>query len=421
MTPRSSGLPLVSLYSGAGGMDYGFEAAGFEVRAALEMDADACETMRLNGVKGIIDEPIEEVTSKRLLKTAGCRRREVAALIGGPPCQPFSKSGYWSRGDTLRLADPRARTLDEFMRCVEDLLPQVFVIENVYGIGYEGKAEGLELIERLTSDINARQKTKYRLARKVLNAAAFGVPQLRERFFLVAHRDGGLFEFPHPTHRVADVAPSTLLPEDDEGSLQDAATAWDAIGHLQPPHDEDLKVRGRWADLLPSIPEGENYLWHTNRKGGLPLFGWRTRYWSFLLKLSKRLPSWTIQAQPGPAVGPFHWENRRLSVAEMAAIQTFPAMTRFFGSRVSVQKQIGNAVPSLLAEVVGRAISEQFFAKVYEAGPSLAVEPKRPIPPAARLQTVPKKFLALQGAHQDYVPAPRARSRRSNASTPELF
>ena len=78
------------------------------------------------------------------------------------------------------------------------------------------------------------------------------------------------------------------------------------------PKDEDLNVRGKWVGLLPSIPEGKNYLWHTSRGGGLPLFGWRTRYWTFLLKLAKNRPSWTIQAQPGPAVGPFHLSYKRL-------------------------------------------------------------------------------------------------------------
>ena len=88
--------------------------------------------------------------------------------------------------------------------------------------------------------------------------------------------------------------------------------------------DEDLAVRGKWADLLPSIPEGSNYLHHTDRGEGMPLFGWRRRYWTFLLKLAKNRPSWTIQAQPGPAVGPFHWSNRRLSVRELSRLQTFP-------------------------------------------------------------------------------------------------
>ena len=160
MTLRSRTLPLVGLYAGAGGLDFGFKAAGFDLRVALEMDRDACETLRANGVAGVVDQPIERVSSAALLERAGCKKGEIAALIGGPPCQPFSKSGYWSRGDTLRLEDPRARTLDEFMRCVEGLLPMVFVIENVYGIGYEGKAEGIELIERLTNEINLRQHTR---------------------------------------------------------------------------------------------------------------------------------------------------------------------------------------------------------------------------------------------------------------------
>ncbi len=390
MSRRHTALRLVSLYAGAGGMDYGFEAAGFNVRAALEMDTDACETLRRNKVPGIIERAIEDVASAELLETAGCRRGEVALLIGGPPCQPFSKSGYWSRGDTLRLADPRARTLDEF-------------------------AEGLELVDRLTHDINRTQGTRYRIARKLLNAAEYGVPQIRERFFLVAHREGGLFSFPNPTHRLKTEEATASLPIEDTG-LTEPVTAWDAIGAMVPGPDEDLRVRGKWADLLPSIPEGENYLWHTSRKGGVPLFGWRTRYWSFLLKLAKRLPSWTIQAQPGPAIGPFHWSNRLLSMAEMAAIQTFPSGAKFVGSRLSVQRQIGNAVPSLLAEVVGRAIGEQFFGLRYVCPPALTVSVRRPIPDPHPVARVRRKFLVLRGDHRDYQPRRRNRNAQSSGS-----
>lgn len=399
---------LVSLYSGAAGMDYGFEAAGFEIGAAVEMDRDSCASLVANRPRlPVLPKPIADVSSQRILEAANAETGEIALLIGGPPCQPFSKSAYWSSGDTRRLNDPRARTLNEYLRVVEDLLPEVFVLENVYGIGYAGKSEGLELIDRLTAQINRRRGTSYRISRRLLNAASFGVPQVRERFFVVAHRDGARFEFPAETHRLPDEesAKPDLLPAID---LPPALTAWDAIGHLVPPEDEDLKVGGRWADLLPTIPEGENYLWHTPRKGGMPLFGWRTRYWSFLLKLAKLRPSWTIQAQPGPAIGPFHWSNRRLSVSEMAAIQTFPAGTRFVGSRMSVQRQIGNAVPSLLAEVIGRAIAAQFFGRRYNAPPQLSVKPRRPIPPPERVRAVPRKFRALSGDHPDYIPRPRA-------------
>src|SRR5207249_3243156 len=131
-------------------------------------------------------------------------------------------------------------------------------------------------------------------------------------------------------------------------------TAWDAIGDLDDEHwPLELKPTGKWTGLLKSIPEGKNYLWHTPRGGGDPLFGWRTRYWSFLLKLSKRQPSWTIQAEPGPATGPFHWRNRLLSVEELARLQTFPHGFQVVGNRRSAQRQIRNAVPGALGELPG--------------------------------------------------------------------
>ena len=120
-------------------------------------------------------------------------------------------------------------------------------------------------------------------------------------------------------------------------------------------------MSGKWADLLPTIPEGLNYLWHTSRGGGVPLFGWRTRYWSFLLKLAKSKPSWTIQAQPGSAIGPFHWKNRKLSARELCRLQTFPDDLSFDTSQNQIQRMIGNAVPSLLAEVLAWEIRTQLL------------------------------------------------------------
>ena len=233
------------------------------------------------------------------------------------------------------------------------MLHRVFLLENVHGISYSGKEEGLRLLETLTEEINRTHRVKYRLSRKVINAAAYGVPQIRMRFFLVGSRDCKAFEFPPATHEVSNgIADSATQFPLLNTSLKSPVTAWDAIGGMRPPTREALAVKGYWADLLPSIPEVENYLWHTNRKGGLPLFGWRTRYWSFLLKLAKNRPSWTLQAQPGPAIGPFHWDNRRLSVEELSRLQTFPKNLKYIGSRVSVQRQIGNTVPSLVAEIL---------------------------------------------------------------------
>ncbi len=288
------------------------------------------------------------------------------------------------------------------MRCIEDLLPEVFLLENVHGISYSGKEEGFLLLEKLTRGINRRAGTNYTLSWKVLNAADYGVPQIRSRFFLVGHRDGRTFQFPQATHSQDSQGVGHLELGLELEQLRPYVTAWDAIGGYTPPAGEDVTARGYWAELLPSIPEGENYLWHTNRKGGQQLFGWRTRYWSFLLKLAKNRPSWTLQAQPGPAIGPFHWDNRRLSAEEMARLQTFPRDLEYRGGHGSIQRQLGNAVPSLLAEILAREIGKQFLGASYECSPTLAVPPKRPIPPPVPVSAVPQKYLVHLGNHADH-------------------
>lgn len=396
-------LRLVSLFSGAGGLDAGFHAAGFTPVAGVEFDEDCCKTLAENSEWPVLCRDSATVHGSELRSAAGMRATdEVHILIGGPPCQPFSKAAYWSLGDTRRLNDPRAGTLSDYMRLVEELQPAAFVLENVHGINYSGKEEGFQFIENQTREINKRLGTKYVISWRVVNAADYGVPQLRHRFFMVAVRSGQPFRFPQPTHFGQDEqANGTLFSLNGDAPY---ATAWDAIGGGSCeilPH-EDLKMKGQWAGLLPSIPEGENYLWHTNRRGGLPLFGWRTRYWSFLLKLAKNRPSWTIQAQPGPAIGPFHWENRLLSTNELAAIQTFPKGYRFVGGRGSIQKQIGNAVPSLLGEVIAREVIRQVFGRDVAGKPSLAVERRQPVPEPEKVKSVPRKFRKLAGDHADH-------------------
>jgi DNA (cytosine-5)-methyltransferase 1 len=273
----------------------------------------------------------------------------------------------------------------------------VFVLENVGGLAYQGKDEGLQFLLRRIADINARTGSQYAPAFQVLNAAEFGVPQLRERFFLVAARDGKQFQFPKP--RFAAPAQGQFLLE--ESVLPGFRTAWDALGDLEEPSEPSrLAVRGKWADLLPSIPEGGNYLWHTDRGGGLPLFGWRRRFWTFLLKLARDKPSWTIQAQPGPAVGPFHWNNRRLSMRELCRLQTFPDDVRIAGSHASVHKQLGNAVPSLLAEVIGREVRRQLLGdRSVSREPALLPPRREPVPSPVKPTPVPTKYRSLIGNH----------------------
>jgi DNA (cytosine-5)-methyltransferase 1 len=380
MGGRSAKRRVLSLYTGAGGLDLGFEAAGFETAAAVEIDPEAVVTLRHNRDWPVLDRDVHTISSRELLETAGLAEGEADALIGGPPCQPFSKSGYWASGDTLRLDDPRAGTLGEYLRVLRDTLPKTFLLENVPGLAYRGKTEGLELIARAIETINRERGTHYTLSVERLNAADFGVPQARERVFVIGSREGADFVFPRPMG-------------------ERYATAWDAIGDLEEDDDPALRVRGKWADLLPSIPEGQNYLWHTERGDGRPLFGWRRRYWSFLLKLSKALPSWTIQAQPGPATGPFHWKSRRLSARELCRLQTFPDEYRVLGALASAQRQVGNAVPSALAEVLARAMRRQLLSDRINLRPRLAPAPRGPVPEAEPVREVLPKYLHLGGSH----------------------
>lgn len=392
-------LKTISLFSGIGGLDFGFEEAGFETRVALELDRYCCRTMRLNRNWSVIEDDVNAVSSADLMHQAGVGVGEADMLIGGPPCQPFSKSGYWARGDALRLDDPRADTLTGYLRVLRDTQPRAFLLENVYGLAYQNKDEGLRYILDGIAQINRETGSNYSVAWKMLNTAHYGVPQARERVFMVGSRDGRPFQFPEPTHQPAEGLGGDLFSD-----AEPYRTAWDALGDLPAPDPDEpgLKVGGKWGDLLPSIPEGENYLWHTARGGGEPLFGWRTRYWSFLLKLSKRLPSWTVQAQPGAAIGPFHWDNRRLTFAELSRIQTFPDGLRLDVGRTEMQRMLGNAVPSLIAEVLAREIRRQLLDAPIQSELALLRPRMAQTPPPARVAPVPKQYHALIGDHADH-------------------
>lgn len=381
----------ISLFSGVGGLDFGFEAAGVETSVALDLDRQACEILGDNREWPIICEDLAHVSTERILDTATLRRGEAAVLIGGPPCQPFSKSGYWASGDAARLRDPRAGTLTGYLRVLEEALPAAFLLENVPGLAFSGKSDGLEYLRSEIAELNQRQGTRYTVAVGCLNAADFGVPQIRQRVFVVGHREGIDFRFPKPTHEDANTG---------TGELEPFRTAWDALGDLpERSNDPELRLSGKWAGLLPSIPEGRNYLWHTPRGDGLPLFGWRRRYWNFLLKLARALPAWTLQAQPGPATGPFHWANRHLAARELMRLQTFPDDVELNCHRRDAQRLVGNAVPSALAEVLAKEMLRQFFSEYVQ--PEISLLPKRrmlldvkyPVAP------VPSDYLHLIGEH----------------------
>jgi DNA (cytosine-5)-methyltransferase 1 len=388
---------VISLYTGAGGLDIGLEAAGFKVGAAVEFDSKACQTLRANHRWPVIEGDIHgpEATSEHLSEISGLAPEMPDLLVGGPPCQPFSKSAYWKSGDTKRLDDPRADTLTAYLRVLRDLRPRAFLLENVHGLAYAGKDEGLQLLKKTIKAINADVGTEYSFSLAKVNAADYGVPQTRERVIVIGSRDGKVFRFPQPTH-IDPMAENT----GGVGARQPWLRAWDAIGDLEDDDGPELKVGGKWGGLLPTIPEGQNYLWHTERGGGHRLFGWRRRFWAFLLKLAKDRPAWTVQAQPGPATGPFHWKSRKLSARELCRIQTFPDNYEIIGNRTDAQKQLGNAVPALLTEILGREIRKQLLGhRMRERPLLLEVSRRKRIPSPEPTSRVPSRYLQYVGNH----------------------
>jgi DNA (cytosine-5)-methyltransferase 1 len=406
---------IISLFSGGGGIDCGLAAAGFETAVSLDMDEACTASLRANRCGEVLSDDIAHISSAQLLAAAGARPGDVALLAAGPPCQPFSKSANWHYGSPLGLDDPRSETLQHMMRIIEEVLPRAVVIENVPGFAGQGARAGVRAVEARLGKINRKHGVSYRLFAAIIDAADFGVPQHRRRLFIVLDREGRTFKMPRPTHG-----------QDSSGRLAPYLTAWDAICDLRvkstPP---ELQMRGRWAQLLPSIPEGENYLWHTDRGGGVPLFGYRTRYWSFLLKLAKARPAWTLSANPSQNSGPFHWKSRLLSVEEIGRLQSFPDTWIIAGSRSQRVRQLGNAVPPLLAEVIGREIHRQLLGANGKDRPPRLLLPSRGRPPAPeRIRPVGADYLSLVGAHKPHPGhgrGPGARRRARELATQLAF
>ena len=405
---------VVSLFTGAGGLDIGLEVAGFRVVLCVENETTARETIQLNRPRWPLAKPgdIHLLAPERALEQTGLQSGEVTLLSGGPPCQPFSKSGYWARGDSSRLTDPRASTLHAYLRWVDAFLPETVLLENVSGLVFRSKDEGLRLLSSGLEAINRRRGVAYRPCVIHINAVSFGVPQARERVVLVAHREGHELELPPPTHLPPDQA--TAVP-----GAEPHRTAWDAIGDLDSEAwPDELRLTGKWAELVPSVPEGMNYLWHTSRGGGLPLFGWRTRYWSFLLKLAKDRPSWTIQAEPGPATGPFHWRNRKMSIRELCRLQTFPDEFVICGGYREGHRQVGNAVPPAIGELIGLEIRRQLLKESVRRKLRLVSRHSSQCPPPGVALAVPRAYHSLAGSYLDHPgpgQGPRARAMRFTA------
>lgn len=312
--PEEAPLRVLSLFSGAGGLDLGFEAAGCATIACVDNDFESCKTLRHNRPDwNVFEGDIRDYNPAV---------RDVDVVVGGPPCQGFSSAG---KGDPN---DPRNFLWKEYMRVVERVKPRAIVLENVSALAHRKNGDHLAGI------MDALEAQGYSFVHRVLNAADFGVPQARRRLVVIGLRDGTP-TMPEPTHVGAHVTVHDAIADLDGNFDPD----WN---HVPPSHAKH--VVARWKKLKPGEAD-PNY-----RRA----------------RLDPAKPSTTIRA--GGGYGPkgdhlagFHppihpYQPRQLTVREAARLQSFPDDWILQGSKTAQGRQIGNAVPVKLGEAIGKHV-----------------------------------------------------------------
>lgn len=397
-------LTVFDLFAGAGGFGLGFEQAGFEVSLSLEMDAWACDTLRQNHPDmTIIQTDIRDFSNPQVIKAVSKIRPDI--IIGGPPCQGFSIAGPAQKD----LKDPRNTLFKDFAKWIEILEPKSFVMENVKGLLSRRNSDGenvVEIMKRTFADLG------YFVEVWTLNSAEYGVPQIRERIFIVGHQKGSEIGKPPVTHTfnkmISNSGNLTLFEEQD---LKPALTLWDAISdlpeltagkgeeeqvynsepetsyqellrnssemlynHVAMQHSKRLVERFKhikWGESSSDVPTEHSA---RKRNGNGDLSG--KVYDQNNRRLHPQKPSHTIAASfYANFVHPY--QDRNLTAREGARIQSFPDSYKFMGKKTVVShkllqreerfeekflcqyNQIGNAVPPLLAKAVAAHLKEK--------------------------------------------------------------
>ncbi|MCU0534905.1 MAG: DNA cytosine methyltransferase, partial [Hydrococcus sp. Prado102] len=331
-------VKTLSLFSGGGGLDIAFHDAGFEIIQMIELENKYVQTLKKNSSPGKWLEGSKPICLD-IRKYFPESDFKVDFVIGGPPCQTFSAAGRRAAG-VAGTTDDRGKLFQEYVRLLKMLQPKGFLFENVYGMtGANGGQAWQEIQE-------AFREVGYQIYYRILDAADYGVPQHRERLFIVGLKEGE-YLFPYPTH-----GPDSL----DRQPYYSAGEAVEGANIL----DVEVGIGGRFGYLLEYIPPGLNYSFYTKEMGyPNPIFSWRSKFSDFLYKADPTTPVRTIKAQGGQYTGPFSWDNRRFSVAELKRLQTIPDDYELVGNRQVCIKQIGNSVPPQLGRIMALSILEQ--------------------------------------------------------------
>jgi DNA (cytosine-5)-methyltransferase 1 len=340
-------FPIVSLFSGAMGLDLGLIEAGLHVSVSQDFDKWCIETIQANGhpvVGGDIRELLaNDPSCEFLLRPAKLRKQDVFAVVGGPPCQSFSTAG--KRKGT---SDGRGMLYKQFVQVVETIRPRFFVMENVKGLAsMPSDFEDRESRPVLDAILNELRRVGYHTVHGVVDAVHYGTPQFRERLVIIGSRDNEAIFLPAPTHFHLHQNPAMRWQ-----------TLFDAIGDI-----EDVGAHSRFSkritEYLDLVPEGGNWKSLPQNRvkeamgGAFESGGGKV---GFYRRLSFRQPSPTLVTSPiQKATMLCHPRMARpLSVIEYARIQGFPMYWKFEGSTSDCYRQIGNAVPVPLGKAIGQ-------------------------------------------------------------------
>ena len=304
-------MKVVSLFSGAGGLDLGFKMAGHDIIWANDLYSDAAETYRNN--LG------DHIVCKNIFNIEASEVPECDIVIGGFPCQGFSVANI-----KRNIKDERNQLYKQLIRIITAKKPKFFLAENVKGIFSLGKGEVLKMI------INDFTNIGYVVQAKLLNAADYGVPQLRQRIFIIGIRSDidFMFNYPSPSHNAGGT---------------DGLSKWVSVGEALATLPDPNK---------PNNIANHDYSRYKLRFNGY--IGHRT------INPLKPAPTVTARGDDKGGVVVLHHPNnqRRMSCRELAMVQSFPIDYKFFGSRSSIYRQIGNAVPPLLAYAVAKQLNK---------------------------------------------------------------
>lgn len=336
--PGKKNYFCVELFAGAGGMALGLENAGFHPVLLNDSDFSACETLRINRPNwNVVNGDIQELDFSHL-----CGK--VDLVSGGFPCQPFS-----SAGKKLGMKDKRGALFLDIIRVVDQIRPSVFLMENVKGILTIKGDRSLSVMKGMLGNIG------YRIVEQdVYNAVYYKVPQLRERLIIIGVRnDIDRFDYKNPS---LDCSRGYNLSDAlKAGELYDTDVP-DSMGYTYSDRKKSymslVPAGGNWRSM--PIEKQKSYMGKSFYSGG-----GRT---GIAKRLSWNLPSPTLTCSPAQKMTErcHPDEVRPLTVREYARIQTFPDSWKFYGLLSECYRQIGNAMPVNMAQIIGKAIIEAF-------------------------------------------------------------